>query len=91
MTKQFISSRSITNIIYIWFEKWRGAPEDKNIKICDGLVFGLEIFVDYQETRTPRKLEHFGELFCKPGKLERSSFPGKDCIKMDYQMNALTL
>ena len=51
----------------------------KNYRKLDGLVFGLEIFVDYQETRTPRKLEHFGELFCKPGKLERSSFPGKDC------------
>ena len=45
-------------------------------------MFGLEIFVDYQETRTPRKLEHFGELFCKPGKLERSSFPGEDCNEM---------
>ena len=33
MTKQFISSRSITNIIYIWFEKWRGAPEEKISKI----------------------------------------------------------
>ena len=51
----------------------------KNYRKLDGLVFGLEIFVDYQETRTPRKLEHFGELFCKPGKLERSSFPGEDC------------